>query len=155
MKEVISKLSYDGRQLITRIPKIIETEHNLIKGQRLSWVSSKDKIILRGLHRTDIEQIMFDALTKEDIEFVEQFPIRGKYGYIADFLLPESNIIIECDGEQWHEKLRDNKRDAILRKAGYKILRFTGTEIRTNIQTCLTKIRQKIKLGGVLSGGLE
>ena len=119
-------------------------EDNLMKGQRLSWVSNKDKIILRGLHKTDIEQIMFDALTKEDIEFVEQFPIRGKYGYIADFLLSKHKIIIECDGEQWHKKLRDNKRDAVLRKLGYKILRFTGTEIRKDIQTCLTKIRQEI-----------
>jgi len=98
----------------------------------------------RGLHRTDIEIIMADGLTKENITFVEQFPIRCKYGYIADFYLPENKLIIEADGEQFHNKVKDNKRDAVLRKQGYKILRFTGTEIRKDIDTCLIKIRREL-----------
>ena len=98
----------------------------------------------RGLHKTDIEIIMENCLKENNIEFVDQFPIRCKYGYIADFLLPEKKIIIEADGEQWHDKVRDNKRDAVLRKMGYKILRFTGTEIRKDIDTCLIKIRREL-----------
>jgi len=105
---------------------------------------------MRGLHRTDIEVIMADALKKNNIIFVEQFPIRGKYGYIADFYLPDSKTIIECDGEQWHDKKRDNKRDAVLRKLEYKIMRFTGTEIRTDIDTCLNKIKHEINFDNVM-----
>lgn len=95
---------------------------------------------MRGLHRTDIEVLMADALKENNIEFVEQFPIRCKYGYIADFYLPDKRIIIETDGEQFHDKKRDNKRDAVLRKMGYKILRFTGTQVRTDLSSCISKV---------------
>lgn len=106
---------------------------------------------MRGLHRTDIEIIMANALEKNNITFVEQYPIRCKYGYIADFYLPDFKIIIECDGEQFHNKKRDNKRDAILRKLEYKIIRFSGTEIRTDINTCLNKIKHELNSSDVLS----
>ena len=53
----------------------------------------------RGLYKTNIEKIMQEALEKENIIFVPQFPIRCKYGYIVDFAIPEIKLIIEVDGE--------------------------------------------------------
>lgn len=100
----------------------------------------------REIYKTDIEQIMFNALTKENISFAFQYPVRGKYSYVLDFFI-EPNIVIECDGEHWHKPKNDHdrKRDAVLKKKGYKILRFTGKEIKENLQSCITKIMEEIQ----------
>ena len=100
----------------------------------------------RGIYKTNIEEKMKEVLIKEGIEFAEQFPIRCKYGYIADFAIPDKKIIIECDGEHWHliGNSKDRKRDAVLRKLGWKVLRFRGNEIENDIHACLNKIKQEI-----------
>ncbi len=42
-----SKLSYDGRNLITRIPKKIEEEANLKKGDMLEWEVKNKKLSIK------------------------------------------------------------------------------------------------------------
>lgn len=42
--EKSSKLSYDGRQLMTRIPKVIEKEAGLKKGGELLWKAKGKKL---------------------------------------------------------------------------------------------------------------
>jgi len=96
-------------------------------------------------YKTDIEEIIFNLLTEENIEFVFQFPIRCKYGYIADFYLPDYNLIIEADGEQWHTDKKDNIKTNVLKSMGYSIIRLKGNKIRTNPIQCLKEI--KIKTG--------
>ncbi len=105
----------------------------------------------RGLYKTDIEREMKQELENQNVEFVEEFPIRIKYGYIADFFIPEKNLIIECDGEVWHKKgnSRDRKRNAVLKKMGFEIIRFRGKEIKDNVQLCVEKI--KLLRSGVMS----
>ncbi len=101
----------------------------------------------RELYKTDIEEIMFNALTDSGIEFSREHPIRCKYGYILDFAISDKKICIECDGEPWHPKgnLRDKRRDDVLRKMGWKVLRFRGNKIRNDIDACLKIIKQEIK----------
>lgn len=98
--------------------------------------------MVRGLHKTDIEKIMKEAFVKNNIEVVEQYPIRSKYGYIADFAIPSKKIIIECDGEVWHKlgNSHDRKRDGFLKRLGWKVIRFRGQEIKNNAQLCVEKI---------------
>ncbi len=97
----------------------------------------------RGLHKTDIEKEMKNELTKQGIEFVEEYPIRCKFGYIADFFIPSKNLIVECDGEPFHKRgnSRDRKRDAVLKKMGFNIIRFRGKEIRNDVQQCVDRIK--------------
>ena len=104
-------------------------------------------------YKTNIEQIMYDALAGAKIIFSFQHPVRGKYGYNLDFFLPEYNLAIECDGEHYHSstkaKTHDRKRDwFLLRVRGIKTLRFKGKEIMGDIDSCLTKIKQEVKQHG-------
>jgi len=94
-------------------------------------------------YETDIEIIMREALEKANIEVVEQFPIRGKYGYSLDFAVVDLKIDIECDGEHYHKigNSHDRKRNWALRNKGWKILRFRGKEIKENINECINKIK--------------
>lgn len=54
-------------------------------------------------------------------------------------------IVVELDGHEWHERTkqqaaRDKKRDRALVSAGYRILRFTGSEAYADPGECLTEV---------------
>lgn len=101
---------------------------------------------MREIYKTDIERIVFNLLVENNIEFVFQYPIRCKYGYIADFFIPKINLIIEADGERWHNFQRDNRRDAVLRKKGFSILRLKGQDIKNNPNQCLELIIRRLNV---------
>lgn len=106
-------------------------------------------------HRTDIEVLMADALQENNIEAVEQFPIRGKYGYSLDFAIPELKIDIECDGEHYHKigNSHDRKRNWALRNRGWKIIRFRGNEIKNKMEECIDKLKVIITERRLVSHG--
>lgn len=94
---------------------------------------------------SSIETIMRKALEERKINFQQEV----KFGrYHADFLLPESKIIIECDS-YWHEseyaRKRDVRKDNFLQKLGYRIFRFSDTQIKKSINKCLKIIPLNIK----------
>ena len=94
-------------------------------------------------HKTDIEIIMSNALENDNIKAIEQFPIRGKYGYCLDFAIPELKIDIECDGEHYHKlgNPHDRKRNWALRNRGWKVVRFKGNEIKNEIDKCIEVLK--------------
>ena len=52
---------------------------------------------------------------------------------------------VECNGHEWDEKTkeqarRDKQRDRILQSAGFKVLRYTGTEIYADPLKCARQI---------------
>lgn len=53
-------------------------------------------------------------------------------GYIADFYLPQYNLIVEIDGaaHYTYKQARDKKRDAVLRAAGFSVLRIRNGEVK-------------------------
>ena len=104
-------------------------------------------VSMRELYKTDIEKIMEKALNKKGIEAVYNFPFRSRYGYILDFAIPEQKICIECDGEHWHKEgnSRDRKRNWVMRKQGWKIIRFRGKEIKEDIDSCLKNIQKEVE----------
>ena len=90
------------------------------------------------------EKVMFEALHKAGIEFSFQVPLYN--GFILDFVINNTNIAIEVDGEFWHrDKKRDKRRDAMNAKSyiyrqSYKTLRFTATQVCQNIDWCIRQI---------------
>lgn len=53
-------------------------------------------------------------------------------------------IIVECDGHEFHEKTKeqvakDKKRDRCLQEIGYKIFRFSGSEIWADAFSCVSQ----------------
>jgi very-short-patch-repair endonuclease len=75
-----------------------------------------------------------------------QAPVEG---YKADFLLEVTHkgktlgrVVIECDGHQFHKRTKeqaahDRARDRKMTLAGYKVMRFTGSEIYRNLTQCV------------------
>ena len=105
---------------------------------------------------TSIELLLAKNLIKEKIPFVKQLNIDNKFS--CDFAVPFYKIIIECDGDYWHanpkiynrKKLdkrqkvninRDLFKDKYLSKKGWVILRFFESEIKSNVNRCIDKIK--------------
>ena len=62
-------------------------------------------------------------------------------------------IVIECDGHDYHEKTkeqarRDKARDRALTASGYRVVRFTGSEIYSDPHGCVEELwRVAVGLG--------
>lgn len=73
--------------------------------------------------------------------------------YRTDFLLgamasPDADphwVVVECDGHEFHERTaeqaeHDRARDRAMTAAGYRVFRFTGREIRRDVQKCADEV---------------
>lgn len=90
---------------------------------------------------TNIEIAIEAELIKRHIPYLKQAPILGIA--LVDFLLPD-RIVIQCDGDYWHnlskQKERDTNQDFILGFNNYKVYRFTEVEINKSASKCINKI---------------
>ena len=78
------------------------------------------------------EQVAYDWLSKNNIKFEHQKKVGS---YYPDFVI--GNIIVEIDGEYWHDEEKDKKRDSFLQQNGYKVVRISTKE---HIETRLSQI---------------
>ena len=83
---------------------------------------------------------------KEGVDFKEQVPIDI---YTVDVLFPKKNIIIEWDGNFWHnqpERVKhDKERDKFLSQLGFNIIHITSEEIKDTEDT-KNKINEELSI---------
>jgi len=96
---------------------------------------------------TSIELKMERELKRNNIYYQKQVPLCNIT--VADFYLPEYKIIIYADGDYWHNlpevKDRDKNQNKILEKNGYKVFRFTETEINKSAKDVLVKLQNALE----------
>lgn len=90
---------------------------------------------------TAIEQRLHDALSQAGIGFTTQSLLLDRH--LVDIELHQARVVIEADGAQ--HALRDRKakdvvRDAELVAAGYRVFRFTGSEINRDAADCVRRV---------------
>ena len=95
----------------------------------------------RGMTRA--EEMLWRALRGHSLDghgFRRQMPVGP---FFADFACPARKIIIEADGRT-HEgaQARDAHRDAWLRRAGWRVLRFSDDEVIGGIDLVIARIRE-------------
>ena len=119
------KNSYDSKLREVRRKQMIE--HNLLGNN----------------NDTYIERKVENWLLFNNILYVKQYPIEVG---IADFYLPESNLIIECDGDYWHNMpnrvISDKRKDEYLLSNEYNILRLPEYKINTQFNECMNNIKE-------------
>ncbi|WP_345719164.1 endonuclease domain-containing protein [Rhizorhabdus phycosphaerae] len=64
-------------------------------------------------------------------------------GFIVDFLCPAKALVIEIDGDT-HDAEADTLRDAHLEKLGYRTIRFTNSDVMSNIGGVLGLIAETL-----------
>jgi len=121
-----------------------ETKRKLSKIHKELYLSGKFKPVLpKKYSNTSIEILMENELKKKGFDYEKQKHIKG-VGFV-DFFLPDFNIIIECDGDYWHNKSGAQNKDANRDFAAsffhkYKTFRFWEHEIKESPEKCTKEI---------------
>ena len=95
---------------------------------------------------TDAEARIWSRIRAHRLDgasFRRQVPI-GRY--IVDFACMEKRIIVEIDGGQHAESMRDAKRDAWLKSQGFSILRYWNGDVLANTNGVLESIAHAIAI---------
>jgi very-short-patch-repair endonuclease len=138
------RAEYQAEDDFTRI--LLETE-SPIEAMFLSAVFEEgafDDVVFweRGLHKH-----FGSAITRT--EMAAQLQLES---YRCDFAIwhnhrngTATRIIVECDGHDFHDRTkeqaqRDKSRDRALTARGWRVLRFTGSELYRNAESCVAEI---------------
>lgn len=102
-----------------------------------AWIAERNKT------ESPIEVLLFDLLNANGYVVKTQVKIGP---YRADFVLPQHRLVIEADGKQYHQdrKAYDRRRDAYMRKLGWKVVRFSGRQIYRDRAAILRRIEKVI-----------
>ena len=95
---------------------------------------------------TDAERRIWSKLRNNQIgiKFRRQVPL-GKY--ILDFYSARVKLCVELDGSQHYSengKVKDEKRDNTLNKAGIEVLRFSDYDALTNTDGVIQAIYERV-----------
>jgi very-short-patch-repair endonuclease len=99
-------------------------------------------------NQTSAEGLLWSRLRNRGLngfKFVRQEPVGP---YIVDMLCRMEMLVIEIDGATHStdaEMQYDRRRTASLSKAGYRVLRFTNTEVYENLDGVLETILAKLE----------
>jgi very-short-patch-repair endonuclease len=100
-------------------------------------------------HTSPIEDTLHGAMQNQDIEAERQYFVReAQVWYCLDFgvFCRDGKIDVECDGETYHgskeAQTRDRRRNNELTSYGWSVLRFSGSEISSDTQGCIDRIRR-------------
>lgn len=89
-----------------------------------------------------LEQIFYE-LAFLDLHIYPQHKVGP---YRLDFAIPDKRIAIEIDGHDYHktkyQRTHDAQRDRWLFGQGWNVLRFTGTEIHSDVEKCVSEVCQ-------------
>lgn len=98
-----------------------------------------------------IEKLFRDELQRRGIDFEEQvdFILDGKKFSVPDFVIREANLIIYCDGTEFHKSperiIMDKQQDRALQANGFTVFRFSGSEIASSVKNCVYEVEMFIQ----------
>lgn len=103
------------------------------------------------------EQIVAVALAQEGIATRPEVTISGKRKRVrVDLVIDcqKGKIAIECDNRRAHlsqsQKLKDRRKDAWLRRRGWRVIRLSEERISKQLDACLNWIKKEVNsLGGL------
>ncbi len=93
-----------------------------------------------------IESRLYEAMLREGLAPIAQFCV---HGYYVDFAFPGVRLAVEADGAAYHDgdvrHQRDGKRDWILGRYGWKVLRFHGSTIHHRAENCAYVVGRELR----------
>lgn len=124
------------------------------------FYSEFSKSPIEAILKIALDIAMFE--TNFYAEYIQQFEIEiGKKKYYADFAFYKTDedgdidrsskiLVVECDGHDFHEKTkeqvrRNNERDYDLKKSGYDVLHFSGSQIYNDPYSCAKETLEYIR----------
>ncbi len=92
-----------------------------------------------------IESALYEAMRSEGLSPIPQFCIQG---YFDDFAFPDVRVAVEADGAAYHQgdrRQHDRQRDWVLRRHGWKVLRFYGATIHDRAANCAYVVKREVQ----------
>jgi len=104
--------------------------------------AEREKMWALGKCESPIETKFLEESHARGIQLRPQFWIQAPIGnYRVDFACVPEKIAIEVDGHEYHstkeQRTYDAQRSRALQMLGWKVIRFTGTEIYSNAGGCI------------------
>lgn len=107
------------------------------------WLKPAAQRSTKGRCQSPAEVAFWQVASQLLPGLVRQYHVTGTR-YHLDFALPECLLAIEIDGHQWHstrqQRQHDSQRDRILTGLGWRVLRFTASEILRNANGCAEEV---------------
>jgi very-short-patch-repair endonuclease len=111
-------------------------------------------------HSSKLEDYFGELLENENINYIQYFYAKSIKAFY-DFFIPNTNIIIEVDGDFWHcnpnskystaeypiqqkNLKRDQEKNQWAKDNGYKLLRFWETDINTNPTQVIETLKKEL-----------
>ena len=107
---------------------------------RLALLDERARVMRFSL--TPSEQLLWERIRARQlgVVFRRQVPVLGRF--IADFLAPAQRLIVELDGGYHGERAcADARRDAVLARAGYCVLRLNAALVVRDIEAAVLRVR--------------
>ncbi len=91
--------------------------------------------------------VMRDTMSPAESAFWRA--VRGQFrrqyvigDFITDFCAPSARLVVEIDGS-WHHgrAAADRRRDRVLARAGFRVLRFSNRSVETALPAVLAAVR--------------
>jgi very-short-patch-repair endonuclease len=101
------------------------------------------------IRSTALEEALWRELRAKRLhgaKFRRQVPLEG---YVADFVCFEARLVVEVDGPMHarpHRRLQDAERDRVLRAQGFRVLRFDGDIVLSDLPRVITAIREALAM---------
>jgi len=98
-----------------------------------------------------VELVFAKGAMARGIELTPQWKIYTEDAvYRTDFAIVDRKLAIEIDGHEYHktkeQRTNDTKRQRALELAGWRVIRFTGSEIHTNLTRCLEELSKYMSI---------
>ena len=146
MCNVMETLDFSGDNNPAKRPEVrakiskVKKLHNpgLIIGRRKLFRMKRENI------PNSIERAMMEGLDRAGVDYEREYRV---WKYCLDFALVSCKVAIECDGVYWHSlnPEKDIRRDAKLGGFGWVTYRFTGDEIRDDVDDCVHQVITDLK----------
>ena len=92
---------------------------------------------------TDAERRLWSKIRRKQLKENQFYRQKNIGDYIVDFYCPAAKLIVEIDGGQHYAEeniVKDEARDKFLSDLGFRVLRFSNSDVFKNIEGVVTDI---------------
>jgi len=104
----------------------------------------------QNAYGSEIEKKLGEKLPEEKFKRQHEIFYQGKLFTIPDFYVDDPKLLIYCDGFQYHYDretvIKDRQQDRMLQMMGFKVLRYTGSEIVGKLDECVFEINEFVRI---------
>ena len=92
---------------------------------------------------TDAERRVWSKIRRKQLKEFQFYRQKNIGDYIVDFYCPAAKLIVELDGGQHYSEEnieKDEARDKFLKDLGFRVLRFSNSDVFKNIEGVVEEI---------------